>query len=186
MSVVSLGSATSSQGGRIDQSSTRPAGARSDGQKERSLRLVNQVGSCGRALAELLTTLPTTPRGPGGEDEAVMIRSHLAACGKLREAKFAISELRKEQCAVTPSDKIYVDPTVVPTLLSTRLPPAVWQTAPSQSSASADQKFGPSDDQKFGLQLMAHKKLCDKLSEKVRKNMADMLAERPTKKLRSQ
>merc|ERR1719265_2925176 len=90
------------------------------GEQTSTLELVGRIGGSLQSLVAMVSRLPPTPLAPGGEAEAALLRHHLSACGKLREAQSIGSSLLQRPFVVAPGEKIYMDPTVVPTLLSTR------------------------------------------------------------------
>lgn len=96
-----------------------------------ALNRVSRLAACGQALLEILATVPATPVETGGPAEAAMLQHHLGASGKFREARQICSELKAQGFVVTPGEQIYVDPTVVPALLSTSrsqsTPAAGWE-----------------------------------------------------------
>jgi len=153
------------------------------------LVLVDRLGGCAQALTPILSRLPPTPLAPGGEAEAALLRHHLGASGKLREARFASASLRRTPYIIAPGEKIYMDPTVVPTLLSTRaaLPGASvkrGRAVASGCSVEAASKDPPPATNALvstltpaSLQAAVthHSALCDSLAAQVRTEMAEIL-----------
>eukprot|EP00913_Durusdinium_trenchii_P034081 g31900.t1 len=93
-----------------------------------AMRRLGRLSACGQALQEILATIPPTPLETGGQAEANVLQHHLGCSGRFREALQICAELKTERASaadgpfVTPGDKIYLDPSVVPALLSTRKP----------------------------------------------------------------
>ncbi|CAK9057934.1 DNA helicase, partial [Durusdinium trenchii] len=96
-----------------------------------AMRRLGRLSACGQALQEILATIPPTPLETGGQAEANVLQHHLGCSGRFREALQICAELKTEGFVVTPGDKIYLDPSVVPALLSTRKPDRGRGSGPS-------------------------------------------------------
>mmetsp|Transcript_53561 Transcript_53561/g.100391 ORF Transcript_53561/g.100391 Transcript_53561/m.100391 type:complete len:165 (-) Transcript_53561:14-508(-) len=162
------------------------AAQRTAGGKGQALALTERLASCGEALLEILATIPPTPSVPGGQAEAAMLRHHLSACGQFRQARKLCQDLKTEPYVVTPADKIYVNPSVVPLLLSTRTQTTQTVTA----KASGPGQLPPQAKADLMTRLKRRQELCDSLSAAIHKDLAAILENRwvpepPPKRLRT-
>ncbi|CAE7406404.1 MCM7, partial [Symbiodinium pilosum] len=139
-------------------------------EKDRALSLVARIAACGEALQEILATIPPTPSVPGGQAEAALLRHHLGACARLREARQICQDLKTEQFAVVPGEKIYMNPGVVPLLLSTR------PQQPTEAVKLCGSGPVPSATPASRMaRLKRRKELCDSLSTDISKDLARLL-----------
>ncbi|CAE8622293.1 unnamed protein product [Polarella glacialis] len=193
MSAASAGPGLSVASGAASQKA--PLGAKSvDGVSGRlgselpagssqAVSLASHLAACSQALKGILATIPPTPLSSGGEAENAMLRHHLGACGKFREARQVCAALKQEHFVVIPGDKIYVDPSVVPTLLSIRLsvPISSSRSTAGETSSRSGEKTGekkpPGPPE--ATQVMnwkRHMALCDDLAARVRRDMTAILS----------
>lgn len=134
-----------------------------------ALELVDRFGGCTRALTDFVTALPSVPRLTSTEGEAALLQHHVGICGKLREARRNCIGLRLASFAVAPSEKIFISPARVPTLLSTK----GLQTVGSSSAASATQI-------KCTTAMAAkHSLLCEALADRVSATSDRVLSREP-------
>lgn len=133
-----------------------------------ALELVDRLGGCTKALTNFVTAVPSS-RLTSAEGEAVLLRDHVGICGKLREARRNCVGLRLASFAVAPSEKIFVSPATVPTLLSTK----GLQTVGSSSAVHAAQI-------KCATGMAAeHNLLCEALADRVSATSDRVLSGRP-------
>lgn len=155
------------------------------GEQTSTLELVGRIGGSLQSLVAMVSRLPPTPLAPGGEAEAALLRHHLSACGKLREAQSIGSSLLQRPFVVAPGEKIYMDPTVVPTLLSTRANSsnaAAETPAPSGGRPKDAGLSTASVLDRGALQsgVKRHSAMCDALAKAAAASMRDiMLGKRP-------
>lgn len=140
-----------------------------------SLDLVDRLGGVVRALATNVSTLPSTPRLPGGEAEAALLQHHMGCCAKLQETRRVVEMVQRVPVVVAPGGAIYMNPTAVPALLSTRPPPEHLIGVNSAESAVKISAQQTSTRALKPTSTTAHSTLCERVSQGVRAHAAQLL-----------
>lgn len=150
------------------------------GEQSQTLELVGRIGGSLQALVAMIARLPPTPLAPGGEAEAALLRHHLSACGKLREAQSISTSLLQRPFVVAPGEKIYMDPTVVPTLLSTRANSdgGCELSAPTRSRQKDAARNALPVPEAGSLQsgVKKHSSMCESLAKSALASMTDIVS----------